>query len=101
MVTKVIYVKLSFAENAKKKVKNRHTWLTIPSKCVHQISKTNILVYCTDFALYERILREFLITFATGYKKTTDMNITSSMSSNGNNKKLDGEILYLRSRSRS
>ena len=43
------------AENAKKKVKNRHTWLTIPSKFVHQISKTNIHVYCTDFALYERI----------------------------------------------
>ena len=46
-------------------------------------------------------LKQFLIFFATGYKKTTDMNITSSMSSNGNNKKLDEEILYLRSRSRS
>ena len=55
MVTRVIGVKLSFAENAKKKVKNRHTWLIIPSKCVHQISETNILVYCTNFALYERI----------------------------------------------
>ena len=43
----------------------------------------------------------FLIDFATGCKKTTDMNITSSMSSVGNNKNLDGEILYLRSRSRS
>ena len=47
------------------------------------------------------ILKQFLIIFATGYKKTTDINITGSMSSNGNNKKLDGEILYLRSRSRS
>ena len=55
MVTRVIYVKLSFVENAKKKVKNRHTWLTIPAKCVHQISETNILVYCTDFVLYEKI----------------------------------------------
>ena len=48
-----------------------------------------------------QISNRFLITFATGYKKTTDMNITNNMSSNGNNKKLDGEILYLRSRSRS
>ena len=55
MVTRVIGVKLSFVENPKKKVKNRHIWLIIPSKCVHQISKTNIIVYCTNFALYERI----------------------------------------------
>ena len=55
MVTRVIDVKLNFVENAKKKVKNRHTWLIIPSKCVHQISETNILVYCTNFALFERI----------------------------------------------
>ena len=55
MVTRVIGVKLSFVESAKKKVKNRHTWLIIPSKCVHQISETNILVYCTNFAPYERI----------------------------------------------
>ena len=34
--------------------------------------------------------------FATGYKKTTDMNITSDMSSVGNNKKMDGEILYFK-----
>ena len=51
----VIDIKLSFVENAKKKVINRRTSLTIPSKCVHQISEANKLVYCTDFALYERI----------------------------------------------
>ena len=50
-----IGVKLSFLENAKKKVTKMHTWLIIPSKCVHQISVTNILVYCTNFALYEGI----------------------------------------------
>ena len=42
---------------------------------------------------------KFLKTFATVCKKTTDMNITSNMSSVGNNKIMDGEILYLRSRS--
>ena len=42
------------------------------------------------------ILKQFLITFATGYKKTTDMNITSSMSSNGSNKKLDGEFFLFK-----
>ena len=26
-------------------MKNRHTWLAIPSECVHQISETNILIY--------------------------------------------------------
>ena len=33
------------------------------------------------------------------YKKSTALNITSNMSSFENNIKLDGEILYLRSRS--
>ena len=46
---------LGFVEKAKKKVKKRHTLLIVPSKCGHQISETNILVYCTNFALYERI----------------------------------------------
>ena len=32
------------------------------------------------------ILKQFLITFATVYKKTTDMNITSNMFSVRNNK---------------
>ena len=45
------------------------------------------------------ILKQFFITYATMYKKTTDMNIISNRSSVGNNKKLDGEVLYLRSRS--
>ena len=47
------------------------------------------------------ILKLFLITYATVYKDTTDMNITSNMSSVGNNEKLDGEILDIRSRSMS
>ena len=51
MVTSVIDFKLRFVENAKKKVKKG----TIPSKYVHQISETNIPVYCTKFAVYERI----------------------------------------------
>ena len=51
MATRVTDVKLSFVENAKKKVKNWHTWLTIPSKSVHRISETNILVKYTNFAL--------------------------------------------------
>ena len=45
------------------------------------------------------ILKQILISFATVYRKTTDMNITSSMSFVGNIKQLDGEILHLRSRS--
>ena len=45
------------------------------------------------------ILKQFLITFATVYKKTNDMNITSNIASVGNNKKMDREILYMRSRS--
>ena len=108
MVTRFIDVKLSFVENAKKKVKNRQTWLIIPSKCVHQISETNILVYCTNFALY--YTHEYHVTvkicrfgqfpkcgknenlayfeavfdnFCNGVQKTTDMNITSNMSSVG------------------
>ena len=55
IVTRVIDVKLSLVENAKIKVKHMHTWLIIPSKCVHQISETNVLVYCTDFNLLEKI----------------------------------------------
>ena len=55
MGARVIDVKWSFVENTKKKVKNWHTQLTIPSKCFYQISEINILVYCTNCALYERI----------------------------------------------
>ena len=53
MVTSVIGVKLSFVENAKKKVKNRHTWLIIPSKCVHQFLKLTYL-YTVPTLLYMR-----------------------------------------------
>ena len=44
------------------------------------------------------ILKQFLITFATGYKKNTDINITSSMFSNGSNKKLDGEFFLFKAK---
>ena len=56
----VINVELSFEQNAKEKSENRHTWLTIPSKYVYQISEINILVCCTNFALYERIRKHKL-----------------------------------------
>ena len=39
--------------------------------------------------------------FCNGVQETADMIITSNMSSVGNNKELDGEILHFRSRSRS
>ena len=62
MATRAIEVKLCFVENAKKKVKNRPFWQIIPSKCVHQISETNILVYFTNFVLFERIKNTRYIT---------------------------------------
>ena len=43
------------------------------------------------------ILKQILLPFATVYNNTTDMNIMSNVSSVGNTKKLDGEILHLRS----